>query len=226
MGQLEVRLPEGQDQVRLPLQTNLDHVILPISVNGSQPLAIVLDTGMPGPGLLLYASEAVAGMSLEYGSMRAAVGGAGGEGKPIEARIASGATLTLGGIRIDGSPIIVLPPLSHFTTHHDGVIGAAIFRNLTVRVDYDRNEVLLARPGTLQPREGATSVPLELDQGRVYVKAGLTRPDGEIPVRLILDLGATHAVSLNTSGGKAAVPCRPDRVPRALYAASSSTERA
>jgi hypothetical protein len=206
LGEVKVTLPEGKDQVRLPLKTNLDHIILPVSVNGSEPLAIVLDTGMPSPGLLLYDSEAVTGMALEYGAMRAAVGGAGGDGKPIEAKIATGATLGLNGIRIEGGSIIVLPPMSHFTTHHDGVIGAGIFNNVTVRVDYDRNEVILARPGTLEAREGAASVPLTIEQNRAYVPAGVTGSGEPVPLRLILDLGATHAVSLNSSGGRVAVP--------------------
>ncbi len=194
----EIRMPEGKDSITLPLRTSGNHVLLPVSVNGSEPLPLILDTGMPIPGILLFHSDRLESLSLEYVPGRAQVGGAGGDGKRLEGRVASGVRLALGGLGIDPVRAIVFPAIEHFSLPHAGVIGTTILRSFTVRIDYDAGQVVLARPGTLAPPEGATEVPLELVGNLPYVKAGVILADGkEVPVNLVLDLGATHPVSLN-----------------------------
>ena len=196
----EVHLPDGVDHVTLPLQADDNHIILPISVNGSDPLPMVLDTGMPTPGIALFAAEHVEGLNLEYSPMRAQIGGAGGDGKRLEARVAQGAELGLGVATIAGARVIVMPPIPHFNLGHAGIIGLDLFENFTVTIDYDRSEVILSRPGTFSPSAQAAMVPLETRNNLPYIKAGLPGATGvDDTIRLALDLGASHAVSLNVS---------------------------
>ena len=194
----EARLPEGVAGARLPLRTVIDHIILPVSINGSEPLPMILDTGMPMPGLLLFETDPVKALALEFGSVEAQVGGAGGRGEHIAARMAGGVRLGIGAVTIDDVSVIVVPPIRHTSMPHAGVIGAAVFRNFTVRVDYDAGAVVLTRPGHFTPEAGMTAVPLELRGNVPYIRAAVAMRDGRnVPVNLVLDLGATHAVSLN-----------------------------
>jgi len=196
----KVELPAGKDSIRLPLQTSGDHIILDISVNGSDPLSVVLDTGMPMGGLALFDTEEVQALGLEYSPMEAQVGGAGGDGKVTQAKIANGVSLNLGGAVFDNTMVLVLPAMKHFSLNHAGIIGAAVFNSFAVTFDYDAGEIVLTRPEAFTPPAGAAAVDLELKGNLPYLNATVAvGAEQETPIQLVLDLGAVHAVSLNTS---------------------------
>ncbi|MCZ6649800.1 MAG: aspartyl protease family protein [Acidobacteria bacterium] len=198
--QTQVELPAGKDSIRLPLQTSGEHIILSLSVNGSEPLSIVLDTGMPMGGLVLFDIEQVEAMGLEYSPMQAQVGGAGGHGQHMQAKIADGVSMDLGGATFTDVRVLVLPAMQHFSLNHAGIIGAAVFNNFAVTVDYDAGEIILTRPEAFIPPTRSAAVALDLKNNLPYIQAAATTGDGtETPVQLVLDLGAVHAVSLNTS---------------------------
>ncbi len=199
-GQAQVELPAGKDSIRLPLKTSGDHIILDISVNGSEPLSVVLDTGMPMGGLVLFDIEPVQALGLEYSPMQAQVGGAGGDGKVTQAKIANGASVNLGGALFNDTMVLVLPAMKHFSLNHAGIIGAAVFNSFAVTFDYDAGEIVLTRPEAFTPPAQAATVALDLKDNLPYIKASAATGAGqEIPIDLVLDLGAVHAVSLNTS---------------------------
>jgi hypothetical protein len=189
------------EELSLPFQTINHHVILSVRVNGEGPFQIILDTGMPMDGLILYDSERVKALSLSYlDSAQVRVSGAGGEGKGMSARIAEDITLEIGGLRIleERATVVGLPP--GFAGYHEGIIGGALFRHFAVSIDNDRGILTLRKAENYRPPEGAKSVPLVFEQGRAFVDANVRIGSGEsVPARLIVDLGASHAVSLNES---------------------------
>jgi len=196
----KVKFPEGLDSVSVPFENWGEHLIIPVSVNGRPPLQMVFDTGMPIPGVLLYEGAIVDSMKLPYGPMQVNVGGA-GAGGAVKARLATGVTLGVGALAVGGSVAIVMPPTPQMSGLHDGIIGASLFNDLVVSVDHDRGVMTLTRREAFTPPTGATEVPLEVVGRHAYVKAGVVGSDGKVtPVQLILDVGATHSVSLNRSG--------------------------
>jgi len=198
--QVEVKLPAGQDSIRMPLETSGDHIILHLSVDGSEPLSVVLDTGMPMGGLVLFDTAQVQALNLEFSPMQAQIGGAGGNGQHIQAKIAEGISINLGGASFSDVRVMVLPAMKHFSLNHAGIIGAAVFNNFAVTFDYDAGEIVLTRPEAFTPPSGAAAVALDLKGNLPYVKAAAATGSGpETTINLVLDLGATHAVSLNTS---------------------------
>ncbi len=193
----QVRFPEGRDSVSVPFENWGEHLIIPVSVNGRPPLHMVFDTGMPIPGVLLYEGALVDSMKLAFGPMQVDVGGAGGGG-PVKARLATGVSLGVGALSVAGSIAIVMPPTPQMSGLHDGIIGASLFNDLIVSVDHDRGVITLTRREAFTPPRGAAEVPLEVVGRHAYVNAGVVGADGKTTsVRLILDVGATHAVSLN-----------------------------
>lgn len=194
-------LPDGLDQVRFPFTTSGRYILLPISVNGSAPLPMVLDTGMPTAGIALFAGPHVEQLDLQYLPIRAQIGGAGGDGERLEASIALGAKLELGGAIIEDARVIVMPPIAEFDLGYAGIIGLGLLAHFTVTIDHDNSEVILWRPGTFAPPEDAVSVPLDMQGNMPYLEAklpGATTEGGAAEtIRLVLDLGAGHPVSLN-----------------------------
>jgi hypothetical protein len=197
--------PAGQDSVSLPFQNWGEHIVIPVRVGGGAPMQMVFDTGMPTPGVLLYDGALVDSLHLAYGPMRIRVGGAGGA-SPAEARLAMDLALGVGDLGIGGSVAIVMPPTPAMSGLHDGIIGATLFQDLVVTLDHDRNLMTLTKRAAFHPPAGAVEVPLRVVGRRAYVPAGLVGADGKVtPLQLILDLGATHGVSLSPSKSAAVV---------------------
>lgn len=194
----ELVFPAGQDTASVPFQDVGGHIQVPVSVNGGEPFWMVFDTGMPSPGVLLYGSPRVDALQLPYGEAQIRVGGAGGAGEATAAKLAQDVTVKLGALAITGTMAIVMPAKPEMSAVHEGIIGASLYRNATITVDRDRGVVRFTRLGRYQPPAGAAVVPLELVGNHAYVQAGLVQDGGTLPLRLILDLGATHAVSLNS----------------------------
>jgi hypothetical protein len=166
---------------------------------------MVFDTGMPSPGVLLYEGALVDSMRLAYGPVQVQVGGAGGGGSH-QARLATGVTLRAGALEVGGSIASVMPPTPRMSGIHDGIIGASLFQKLVVTLDHDRGVMVLTRREAFAPPRAAAEVPLEVKGRSAYVPVKLVGADGRAtPLRVILDLGATHAISLNRRSDAAIV---------------------
>lgn len=105
---------------RIAFRVERNKVILPVLVNDSRQLDVILDTGMPYDGLLLYRSELAESIGVDS-LVEAQVGGA-GEGSAANALVARSASFSVGGVSCDDSRwrrASVCPPLT------DGVEGCA-----------------------------------------------------------------------------------------------------
>jgi hypothetical protein len=201
-------LPPGTEEVSIPFRLVNQHIVLPVMVNGQGPFQLTLDTGMPAQEIGLHDSGKLEPLHLAYrDDVRMKVGGAGGKGKAQPARVATGVSCEMGGLKLLDAGAIILPPIPGFAAYSDGVIGAVLFRHFTVTVDNDRGVVTLRRPESYQPPDDATVLPLKEDHPAPLIEAKVRIGEGEtVPVSLVVDLGATHAVSLNENDRGIAAP--------------------
>ena len=192
-------LPAGADAVTVPFRNVNQHILLSLLVNGKGPFDVVLDTGMPIGGVILHDDERVADLGLSYmQGVQVQVGGAGGTGAPNPARLATNVGLRIGDLSIVDARATVVPMPGGMGAYFDGIIGAALFQNFVVTIDNDRGELTLHRPEAFKPPASATAVPIVLDHGMPFVDARVQIGDAAaVPVQLVVDIGATHAVSLN-----------------------------
>ena len=94
----EFEVRSDDDAVTIPFELINNHLIIPVSL-GDETFNVILDTGMPISAVMLYATDRVNELDLNYGSMEIAVAGAGG-GDPIPARLVQGETVDIGAVRI------------------------------------------------------------------------------------------------------------------------------
>ena len=193
---VQVRSPDGK--VTIPFTLVNHHVVFPMTIQGTR-LDILLDTGMPMDGLMLYGTSRVAAMKLDYvPGMKARIAGAGAEGRQVEADMAVGLTADAGDLHIEGVRAIVTPPIPGLAGYHDGVIGATFFRNFVVAIDYDAGRITLHDPASWAPSEGSTVVPLTLNHNVPFVDVAILGAGGRrLPATVVVDLGASHPISLN-----------------------------
>lgn len=205
-----VTLDGGATRTIIPFELVNHHVILPVTV-GDAELRIVLDTGMPSHGLLLYSNERTAEAKIAFDpNMRAQIGGAGGHGERIFAQIAPGASFTLPGVSVSGTTVTKLPELPHFPGYHDGIIGFSLFDRFVVDLDFENQILTLVEPGEFRPLVGDAGIPFELVMGVPHIQLAVAIEGGEpFSTEVVVDLGASHALSLNTDASDAiTIPTR------------------
>jgi hypothetical protein len=193
---VQVRSSDGK--VTFPFILVNHHVVFPMIIQGTR-LDILLDTGMPMDGLMLYGTSKVAAMKLSYvPGMKARIAGAGAGGRQVEADMALDLTADVGDLHIECGRAIVTPPIPGLAGYHDGVIGATIFKNFVVAIDYDALRITLHDPASWAPPEGSATVPLTLQHDAPFAEVAILTADGRrLPATVVVDLGASHPISLN-----------------------------
>ncbi len=180
-------------KISLPFTLRRNHMILEVTLNGRKMEAI-LDTGMPMNGILLTREDDRTGLELDYTS-KVNVGGAGGE--PVAADFATGASITIGEIKLENQSVLAMPPVEKKRLHVDAVIGYSLFGKYVVALDYVHQTIDLYDPKTFRPDADMTEIPLEMRNNYPYVHYSITQADGsEISLTTTLDLGANNALML------------------------------
>jgi hypothetical protein len=181
-----------------------DHIILPVSVNSSEPLNFVLDSG--AAATVILESYNTQPLPLEFGA-ELTVSGVGTGANPV-ARIIEDTDLSLGDVRLEGLSVIYLPLASipFFDNldevYFDGVIGAPFFERFVVEIDYDRQLISFSEPDSVKARIDQRSVnwqeiPLQIDSGVPYLTTQIsTGPEQTVAVKLLVDTGYRGPVSL------------------------------
>src|SRR5262249_47068472 len=172
-----------------------------ITIQGTK-LEVVLDTGMPMDGVMLYRNDKVARLNLvpEKGA-HARLGGAGSESSNVAADIVQGLTIDVEGLTLTNAKAIVTPPVKGFVRDNDGVIGASLFGPFVVSIDFDANRVVLDDPKSWSPPKDAAAVPLTVQRNFAFADVVVLTPEGKrIPTRVVVVLGASPPISLNVGG--------------------------
>jgi len=198
------------DQVsRVPFQADLDRVVFTATINGKAKVRLVLDTGMPMPGLMLVGKEKKDQWGLNFvAEMPIAAGSPSKE--PLVSGVAQGVKLDLSGLELTDLAAIVEPAngsLSSVLKGVDGIIGAELFGQLVVTIDYDHQEIVLEEPATFRAPAGAEELPLTIKNGFPWLACSAEMASGAtVPMDLVVDLGAAHALSLNANANAKIVP--------------------
>jgi hypothetical protein len=174
-----------------------NYVLIKASINGSDPMNFILDSGA-GSGIVLYYPTAVA---LALKLQGKGTGGGGGEAT-IKTSQVKGATLNISGVEMRDLTLVVFPPESHPSSDRviAGVIGFTVFNRYIVEIDYASHAVKLYEPATYQYRGTGESLPLQLMSRVSFVRIRVSA-EGRKPADglFLVDTGAGRFTSiLNT----------------------------
>jgi hypothetical protein len=181
-----------------------DHIIVPVSVNASEPLNFVLDSG--AAATVILESQSTNALLLEMGG-KLSVSGV-GTGPSPEAFVVADTDLSLGSVRLEGLSVVYLPLSSvpFFNNldevYFDGVIGAPFFERFVVEIDYDRQLISFSEPGSVAARAALASagweeLPLQIQSGLPYLATQIsTATEHSVAVKLLVDTGYRGPVSL------------------------------
>lgn len=189
----------------VPFRVLNDHILVPVSVNGSETLEFVLDTG--ADMTVLMDSVPVQALSLEPDS-RIPISGT-GQGFDAYADIVTDVSLSLGELSLNGLSVIHIPmqATAFFENreqiYFDGVIGYEFFQRFLVRIDYDRGVVGFYDREHFHSRQliatgDWVSVDMPLRGTMPYVQLEMVQSSGrKLDLELLLDTGSTGTLSLS-----------------------------
>ena len=187
-------------------QRNL--IVVAARLNGRGPYHFLLDTGVSTS--ILTNAALVDSLHLVRGEELLVVG-SGGEATPLRAYRSGDVRVELPGLVAPRMQWLLLSDdvlnLSGYAgTHIDGILGGELFQSLVVTIWPTSGRIVCRDPARYQPPRGRAwaSLPLHLERGKAYVEAGIRQIDADsnaaaLPLRLVLDTGAGHALSLENS---------------------------
>ena len=180
------------------------HIVLPVSINASEPLNFVLDSG--AAAMVILESHHTKSLPLKMGG-ELPVSGVGTGPNPV-ARIVEDTSLAVGNVRLEGLSAIYLTQASvpFFDdldeVYFDGVIGAPFFERFVVEIDYDRQLISFSEPASVEARIEHSGIDwqvlsLQIDSGLPYLATQIGMgPEQSVAVKLLVDTGYRGPVSL------------------------------
>ena len=190
-------------QATLPLLVERNMPLVELHLNGQGPYRFLLDTGV---GVSMITDPALAdALHLDRGQPVNIAGL--GQDAPLRAYLCAGVRVRLGPAEAPALPMLLLSDdvfdLSAYVglpVH--GILGFDLFQSFVVTLRPRTAELVLHAPDRYRaPRSRRwRRTPLEIEQQRAYVAAAVTQAGSAVDtLRLLLDTGAGHALSLETS---------------------------
>lgn len=194
---------------RIPFQLHSNLIIVPVRINDSDTLQFILDTGVSNT--IVTDPRAFKKRPLTL-ARKVKISGA-GEGSNLTASVAIENSLIMGGLRASHHNLVILDEdilkLSEYVgTPVHGIFGYEIFANFVVSIDFQRREIVVMQPKKYQyKKRKGDRYPITIQDTKAYTDA-LSVFDGEkvLPLRVVLDTGAGHALLLDRSRSTAAMP--------------------
>ncbi|WP_229599535.1 aspartyl protease family protein [Runella rosea] len=204
-----LHLANGRQSTRISFELHSNLIIVPVRINKSDTLRFVLDTGV---GSTILTDVAVA-QKLGMKSVRKMKIEGMGNGKSIAADVTIGNTLKMGkmqgfkhNIVVMDSEILRLSEVVGTPIH--GIFGYEIFNKFVVTIDFQRQELTLTTPVKYKyTAKQGDRFPIVIEKTKPYLDAvTVVSNDRELPIRVVLDTGAGHALMLNTSVSNIQLP--------------------
>jgi hypothetical protein len=183
-----------KDVIPFELINNL--IVIPVYINNKGPFNFILDTGV---GPMIITNPALID-SLALANLRQIKIFGFGEGEEIFAYATRSSTITIGNALAENLPTFVLKEdlfnlSSYIGKEISGLIGYDFFSNFIVKINYPAQSLSVYSKKSRRLR--GEKIPIVLINNKPHLDA-VVQPEGsgKIPVKLIIDCGASHAISL------------------------------
>ncbi|MBO0938986.1 aspartyl protease family protein [Fibrella sp. HMF5335] len=210
-------LAKGHSVVRLPFELHSNLIILKMRVNDSDTLNFILDTGVSNT--IITDPLALRRQPLKL-TRQVKLSGV-GEGVQLTASVSIDNRLSMGILRAAHQNLVILNDdvlrLSEYVgIPIHGIFGYELFSQFVVTIDFRTRELTLTEPKKYSYKKRfGDRYPILVQNTKPYldITAQLSG-DRTVPLRVVLDTGAGHALMLDGQQRECALP-RPEKVIRA-----------
>lgn len=180
-------------------------MVIPLTINDKGPYNFILDTGV---GLMIITDPTLVD-SLNIRNKRLIKVTGMGEGKDFEAYVAS--SLKVGMAHVSGENISAailkndefgLSNYAGMNIH--GLLGCEFFSSFSVRINFMDSTITMAAPRDMRLFKRGDKIPISIEDHKPYItcKININGKTSKKENKLILDLGAGHALSLENLIGE------------------------
>ena len=177
---------------RVPFRTAGDRVMVPVSLNESNGLSFLLDTGF---SFTMVHPQLANALKLRRNGEITIEGIAGQEKAPTY----EGAAFRIGNATYEPRRVAALSSDSNRRRRRDGILGSGLFRQFVVEIDYARKQLALYSPADFDYSGGGEVVPLRFRRwGTTPIVDGSVSGTNGTPVRAAfeIDTGCDSGVCL------------------------------
>ncbi|MGM0620066.1 MAG: aspartyl protease family protein [Bacteroidota bacterium] len=187
--------------ITIDFKTASNLIIIPVTINESDTLNFILDTGVRFP--IITELPFVNKLNLNY-LMPVQVKGL-GEGHELTAYRSGNNTMKLNGLTARNQEVQMIIDENFQISHMlgipvHGLIGFNLFKDYIVKIDYPGEKITLFKPEYYKYRDRRKDIimPLHLENNKPFVRTSIVTDDlQEVPVKLLVDTGASDAIWLS-----------------------------
>lgn len=186
-----------------------NHIIIPFSVNGSDSLMFILDTGLSGVMVTALQDNRV--LTLNY-ARKIMLQGL-GKGKTIEALASTQNTFRMPDIVGENVDILVsMDEIFDFSIRTgmviNGIIGGIFFKNFIVEIDYPNGVLKIWNPKYYKRSKMRKykQYDLELPDDKCFVKLNVSSDGKAAPMKFLVDSGLSNPIWIDTRSETVLVP--------------------
>ena len=191
----DIQFPDGVSMVDVPFREVQGMIFVDVSINGSDPKSLVIESGWSAPSLLI--TEDIEALKFDFADDAGKK--AGRNAGHQMGRLARNVQIELGGLRIKGmdfevasradSKILGMLP-------EDGALGVGFLENLVVEIDWEKGRVRLHDPSSFKAPVDAVPVPLTFRRGLAYATGEITIDGKTKPIKFVVDTGSAGTLLL------------------------------
>ncbi len=188
---------DSKKKVKVNFELHNNLLVIRMAVNHLDTLNFVVDTGV---GYTLIIDPEVMHKLNLHCNRRVKVAGAGID-DVLEGCIVNVNSMSFQGIQTFNHNLIVLEKdvlqLSKYAgIKIHGLIGHDLFSRFVIRLDYSARIITFYHPQHFKYKGKGERFKISIEEMKPYIQAEATLATGTIPVKLILDTGAGHSLSL------------------------------
>ena len=187
--------------ISIPFKSSSNLIIIPVTINESDTLNFILDTGVRYP--IITELPFVNKLNLNY-LMPVEIKGL-GEGVELTAYRSANNTISMKGLTAQNQEVQMIIDENFQISHIlglpvHGLIGFNLFKDYIVEIDYINEKLTLNKPEYYKYRDRKKDIimPLNFDGNKPFVNTSiLTEDNNKVPVKLLVDTGASDAIWLS-----------------------------
>ena len=192
-------LPEHKNKVRLSFKLLNNLIVIPIKINGAITLNFILDTGSPTPIL----TEKVFAELLQMKYARELVIRGPGIIDSVHAYVANDITLLLKEEVIGNNIDMLVLQEDYLELSKNlgekvyGIIGADVFKNFVIHIDYFRKIITIYDPKKYKPQRKFIEFSMKIYQEKPYFSIFFADSLKKTSLDVLIDTGASHTALLD-----------------------------
>jgi hypothetical protein len=190
-----------QKYITLKYKSASNLIIIPVTINGSDTLNFILDTGVRYP--IITELPFINKLNLNYLTPVEIQGL--GEGETLTAYRSANNAIKINGLTAQNQEVQMVIDEDFQISHMlgmpvHGLIGFNLFKDYIVRINYHDEELTLYRPEHFKYRDRKNDIilPLLFDGNKPFINTSILMEDSsQVQVKLMVDTGASDALWLS-----------------------------